>query len=272
MLSYLKIGFLGAGAVAQNLIQGFLNHSSVKAENIFLSLRSAKKRKKAFEGAKINILLKNEELLEESHVVFLCVKPHDLPELLNELQASWRKEHTILSPVAGVRFKQLRRWGLNSSRVIRFMPNINVCVGEALLPFCSLNNQENLNFFFEELLAPLGKLHNIKEEQLLSALTVACASGPGFILEMMQYWREWLSEQGFHEEQSKDFVTQTFLGTSLTAQTKQNKSFSDLQKEICSKKGVTAEGLKNLREMEMERLLRLSFEKSLLKLKEIEES
>ena len=268
----LKIGFLGAGAAAQNLIQGFLSRSSVKAENIFLSLRSVKKRKKDFEDSKINILLTNKELLEKSHVVFLCVKPCDLPELLNELQTGWRKEHTILSPAAGVCFKQLKRWGLNSPRVIRFMPNANVCVGEGFLPFCSLNNQDSLNLFFEELLNPLGKLYNIKEEQLLSALTVACASGPGFILEMMRYWREWLSEQGFHEKQSKDFVIQTFLGTSLTAQKKQNKSFSDLQKEICSKKGVTAEGLKKLREMEMERLLRLSFEKSMLKLKEIEQS
>ena len=152
------------------------------------------------------------------------------------------------------------------------MPNTSVCVGKGLLPFCSLNDQENLNSFAEEILAPLGQVQNFKEESWLSALTVACASGPSFILEIMLYWWEWLSEQGFEENLAKDFVIQSFLGVSWMAKARSEQGFSDLQKEICSTKGVSAEGLKALREMELERVLRLAFEQSLLKLKQIETS
>ena len=267
MLSSLKLGFLGAGSLSRNLIQGYLDHSPVKAENIFISLRS---RKKGFEKQNISILYNNEELLEKAQVIFLCVKPQNLENLLKELQLNWQKKHTVLSPVAGISFKKLKKWGLSPSRIIRFMPNTSVCIGEGLLPFSSLNNQENLNSFAEEILAPLGKVQPLKEESWFSALTVACASGPSFILEIMLYWWEWLSEQGFEESLAKEFVIQSFLGVSLMAEKRNLQDFSDLQKEICSKKGVSAEGLKALREMELERVLRLAFERSLLKLNEIE--
>ena len=86
----------------------------------------------------------------------------------------------------------------------------------------------------------------------------------------MIYWWEWLSEHGFEENLAKKMVIQSFLGVSLMANKKNYLDFFELQKEICSKEGVSAEGLKSLRELEMERILRLAFEKSLLKVKEIE--
>jgi len=73
MLSSLKMGFLGSGTLCQNLIQGYLNHSSLKPENIFVSLKSVKKR--FFETTKIQLLFNNEELLEHHQIIFLCLKP-----------------------------------------------------------------------------------------------------------------------------------------------------------------------------------------------------
>lgn len=269
MLSSLKLGFLGAGNLSRSLIQGYLDHSSVKPENIFISLRT---RKKSFEDQKISILYNNEELLEKAQLIFLCVKPQNMEELLKELKLCWQKQHTVFSPVAGISFKKLKKQGLSASRLVRFMPNTSVCVGKGLLPFCSLNNQEDLNSFAEEILSPLGRVQSFREESWLAPLTVACASGPSFILEIMLYWQEWLSEQGFEESLAKEFVIQSFLGVSLMAEKKNNQSFFSLQKEICSQKGISQEGLKALRERELERVLRLAFEQALLKLKQIESS
>lgn len=272
MLSSLKLGFLGAGSLACNMIEAYLNYAQIPPRNIFLSSRNLKKREKTAEKFKITGLSHNESLLEQSQVIFLCVKPYDLPELLEQLESQWFKEHTVLSPVAGMSFKRLQKLGLNSKRLVRFMPNTNVCVGKGLLPFCSLNNQENLNSFVEKILEPLGLVFALKEERLLEPLTVACASGSSFILEIMQYWQEWLVGESFSEEKAKTLVLQTFLGTSIMAEKRQNKSFAELQKEITSKKGVSEEGLKHMRELELERLLRWSFEQAAMKLKQIASS
>ena len=255
--------------MAQNLIRGYLNHSNIKAQNIFISGRNPKKITKLSKALKAQALSDNEELLEKANIVFLCLKPQDGQQALEGLSHQWDKRHTILSIMAGVSFKQLKKWGIRSRRLTRLMPNTNVCIGQGLLPFCSLEKQESLNSFVEELLSPLGQTLVLEEEKQLAPLTVACASGSSFILEIMGYWQEWLSGEGFTQDQAKELTVKTFLGTSFMTKKRGNKSFSELQQEIVSKKGVSQTGLKNMRELELERILRLSFEQAQLSLKEI---
>ena len=271
MLSFhsLKLAFLGAGSMAQNLIKGYLSQSKIKAQNVFISGRNLKKINKLSKELKVQACLDNEELLEQADIIFLCIKPQDCQQAVEELSHQWDNRHTVLSIIAGVSFKQLKKWGLRVKRLLRLMPNTNVCIGEGLLPFCSLEKQDSLNSFVEELLEPLGQTLVLEEEQLLAPLTVACASGSSFVLEIMEYWQEWLAGEGFTKEQAKELTLKTFLGTSLLAGKRTDKSLSELQQEIASKKGVSQAGLKNMRELELERILRLSFEQAQLRLKEI---
>jgi pyrroline-5-carboxylate reductase len=97
---------------------------------------------------------------------------------------------------------------------------------------------------------------------------VACSSGTGFIFEMMLYWQEWLEEHGFDGEVARRMTTETFLGASLLA-TQSKESIDELQARVTSKKGVTAAGLQSMRELEIERALRISFEKAAMRNKEI---
>ena len=121
----------------------------------------------------------------------------------------------------------------------------------------------------EELLSPLGQTLVLKEEKQLAPLTVACASGSSFILEIIEYWQEWLIGEGFTKEQARWLTLKSFLGTSLMAEKREDKSLSELQKEIASQKGVSQAGLDSMRKLELERILRLSFEQAQLRLKEI---
>ena len=221
---------------------------------------------------KVQMVLDNEELLEKASVIFICVKPQDMEAAIQDLKAYWQPHHTVLSLVAGISFKTLKKWGLNCKRLVRLMPNTSASVGQGFLPFCSLNKQENLNSFIEKLLEPLGHVLVLEEEDLLSPATVGSASGLGFVLELMQYWMEWLQGEGFSYETARTLVVQTFLGAGQMCRQRKQKSFSDLQKEITSPKGIADEGLKMMRELELERILRLSFEKANLKVKELEKA
>ena len=271
MLSFrsLKLAFLGAGSMAQNLIRGYLSQSNIKAQNILISGRNSKKRDKLSKELKIQAFSSNEELLETADIVFICVKPQEARQAVEELSHQWDSRHTVLSIMAGVSFKQLKKWGLRSKRLARLMPNTNVCMGQGLLPFCSVEQKDSLNSFIEELLKPLGQTFGLEEERLLEPLTVACAGGSSFVLEILEYWQEWLMGEGFSLEQAKNLSLKTFLGTSFMAEKRKNKSFSELQKEIAHKKGVSQAGLDSMRELELERVLRLSFEQAKLRLKEL---
>jgi pyrroline-5-carboxylate reductase len=64
-------------------------------------------------------------------------------------------------------------------------------------------------------------------------------------------------------------VVETFLGASLLASQQRDAPLEDLQTKVASKKGVTAAGLQSMRELEIERLLRYSFEKAFLRNQEL---
>lgn len=269
-LHSLKISFLGCGHIAQSIISGYLKYSEIPEKNIFISGRNLKKTKRISSQLKVNMVSDNEELLEKSSVIFICVKPQDMEEAIQSLKALWEPNHTVFSLAAGVSFNNLKKWGLNCSRLIRLMPNTSVCIGKGFLPFCSLKHSESLNSFAESLLKPLGQVLALKEESLLTPITVASASGLAFILELMQYWLEWLTGEGLPYEQARTLIIQNFLGASEMSKRRNKKGFLELQKEIVSPGGVTQEGLIFMRELELERLLRLSFEKARLKIKELE--
>ena len=266
------LGFLGCGSIAQNFIRGYLKHSFKFSKRIFISGRNQKRVKKLSQKYKIQVVEDNEELLEKAKVIFICVKPTEAEDLLQGLKSFFQPEHTVLSLMAGVSFQKFLSWGLKQNRLVRLMPNISVSVGSGFLPFCSLRDQKALNSFVEELLKPLGKSLNLKKEALLAPSTVGSSSGLAFILELMEYWLEWLEGEGLPSTFAKDMVVESFLGAAELGKQRQDKSFTELQKEILSPKGVTSQGLKTMREAELERVLRLCFEQSLLKVKDIEKS
>ena len=62
---------------------------------------------------------------------------------------------------------------------------------------------------------------------------------------------------------------ETFLGAALLAAQSEGIEIEELQARVTSKKGVTAAGLNSMRELEIERALRISFEKAAMRSKEI---
>lgn len=265
-----NLAFIGCGQIAQNIIKGYLKYSNIPKKNFFICGRNVKKTQRISEKLKVSMILDKEELLEKASVIFICVKPNDMEEVIQSLKAYCHPSHTILSLVAGISFKTLTSWGLKYKRLIRLMPNTSVSIGKGFLPFCSLNNQEALNSFVEGLIKPLGQVLVLEEEDLLLPATVGSSSGLGFILELMQYWLEWLQGEGFSYEQARNLVTTNFLGAAELCRKRTEKSFVELQKEIISPQGVTHSGLKAMRELELERILRLSFEEARLKTKRLE--
>jgi pyrroline-5-carboxylate reductase len=134
----------------------------------------------------------------------------------------------------------------------------------------------------ERMFKPLGYAIKLDEGDQFEAFSVAASAGVGFVFELMIYWQEWLEERGLDAATARNITVQTFLGTAELAarsgagqsapagqapQTPQ--SLDELQARVTSKKGITAAGLESMRELEIERLLRYSFEKSALRDREL---
>lgn len=264
-LFQLKVGFIGAGNMSHAIITSLLQSQTLPKENIYLSNRSEKKLQKVAKELGVQAVASNEELIEKCHVVVVAVKPQDLNEAIEPIASSFTNNHVVISLAAGLPLEKLKRLAPQVKNWVRVMPNTPIIIRKGVIGYCLHSESDATSALVEDLFSPMGVVKKVEEGEMFEALMVATSSGVGFVLELMQYWQEWLVEHNFSEEESRRLTVQTFLGASLLAEQEEHKSFEDLQNKVTSKKGVTASGLESMRELEIERAMRYSFEKAVLR-------
>lgn len=61
----------------------------------------------------INYIENNLDILKNSKTILLCVKPKDIPGLLNQVSSCVNKEHLIISLAAGIQIKNIEKVNFN---------------------------------------------------------------------------------------------------------------------------------------------------------------
>ncbi|MBX3040760.1 MAG: pyrroline-5-carboxylate reductase [Bdellovibrionaceae bacterium] len=263
------IGFLGAGNMAQAMIRGLLETDFIVPQRVLVSNRSPGKLQKLTEQFGVTTSRSNEELVEQADIVIISVKPQDLLAAIEPISRAFLEGQIVICLAAGVRMETLEKL-LPQCRIVRLMPNTPALIQRGLLGYL-LNDDEDdaLEGIVEDLFAPLGRVVKMADEEQFEAFMVACSSGTGFMFELMMYWQDWILEHGFDPEVAKAITIETFVGASLLAAESDQVSIEELQNRVASRKGVTAAGLQSMRELEIERALRISFEKAALRNSEI---
>ncbi len=268
LLKKFKIGFIGAGHMSQALIKGLIESKLLKSDQIFASNRTPGKLLKLKDLYDITVFNLNEPIVEECDVVILATKPQDFPKAVEDISQHFREEQIIISLAAGISSDQLEKL-IPRGRVIRIMPNTPALIGRGVIGMYSQSSDESADDLVQELFSSVGYVLKVETEDQFDALMVSCSSGTGFIFEMMMYWQDWIEERGFTTEESKKMTVETFLGASMLAAQSMGVDIEELQQRVTSRKGVTAAGLTAMRELEIERALRISFEKASMRSKEI---
>lgn len=267
-LKALKIGFIGTGNMSQAIIKGLVDEKLVTAEKIIGSNRTPGKLQKLHEQHGIRMATNNEQVINESDIVIIGVKPQDFYAAVEPLASAFNENQIVISLAAGIRLDSLEKL-VSQVRWARLIPNTPSLIRRGVLGYLVNEGDEALETTIEDLFQNLGHLVKAEDEEQLEALTVACASGTGFVFEMMLYWQEWLEEHEFSPEQARKITIETFLGASLLASQNNDVPVEELQARVTSKKGVTFAGLSSMRELEIERALRLSFEKAAMRNNEL---
>jgi pyrroline-5-carboxylate reductase len=264
-----RVGFVGTGNMGQAFIRALINSNRVPAKNIFATNRTPGKLQKLVDQLGINPVKNVEELLDQSEIVVLAMKPQDFYAAIEPLASLFGPQHTVVSLLAGIPLRSLQKVMRNVKTVIRAMPNTAATINKAVVGYCLAESAQEMSGLAEALLEPLGYVVHAEEGEEFEALTVSCSAGIGFVLELMIYWQEWLEEHGFDAETARTMTVKTFLGASLLADGSSETPLGDLQNKVVSKKGVTAAGLDSMGELEIERALRYSFEKAVLRDREL---
>jgi pyrroline-5-carboxylate reductase len=269
MIGSLKIGFIGMGNLGQAILRAFLDSELIKKEKILISSRTEKKLQKVAEEFDVRAARTNEQVLDECDLIILAMKPQDLYAAIEPIASSFHEGHFVISIAAGISLQDLEKLIRNAKRIVRVMPNTAARLKKSVVGYSANTAAKNAAPWLEKLLSTLGVAIPVEDGEMMEAITVGASSGIGFIFELMIYWKEWLEEHGIDPVQAKTVTIQTFIGASMLAKEYENVSLDELQRKVTSLKGVTAAGLDSMRELEVERTLRISFEKAAMRDREL---
>ena len=240
----MKYGFIGFGNLAKAIYQGlkdepeltFAYHSKSKMDQDIRSFETL------------------QELVSYADVIWLCIKPQDLPEILTQLKEIPLKNKIIVSPVAGKKVSFIETYLGKEKSILRIMPNLAVAYQKSVTAvFTNHENTPNMSTV-KSSLSRLGKVVELSEEQF-DLFTAIFGSGPAFLLTIMQVLKNKIGELGVSELQGNDLLIELILGTlSYFNGNRAQKSMEDLIKEITSKGGTTEAGLNYLKENNLSQL------------------
>ena len=131
MAAKLTIGFLGAGKMATALAKGFLGAGLVSQKDLIASDVSSAAREVFSKQTSARIGQNNVEVAKSASVLILAVKPHQVPEVLENIRDKFTSNHLLVSIAAGVPLAKLESGLASGARVIRVMPNTPALIGES---------------------------------------------------------------------------------------------------------------------------------------------
>ena len=263
-----KIGFIGMGNMGQAILAGLIKSGTVEGSQVFVNNRSPGKVQKVVDKYACHSTDTAEELVEQVDVVILATKPQDLFAMLEPLKNTFNSDQVVMSLAAGIGLDSIKRY-IPEAAIVRIITNTPIFVCRGAVGFHLSRPDIMIEKLVKDLFSPLGHVFPLEEGDPLSAMTVASAAGTGFIFEIMQYWRDWVVEHGVPEDEARRIVVETFLGTAQLAEKESGQSFESLTAKVASNKGVTAAGLQSMRELELEGLLRMSFNKAIIRDQEL---
>ena len=208
-----RLGFLGAGKMATALAHGWSDAALVAPQRIIASdpLRAA--RDGFASGRDFRTTTSNLEVVADSDVLILAVKPQMMTALLDEIRPAITPAHLIVSIAAGVTLKQLENGLGPRRRLIRVMPNTPCLVGASASGFAPGEGATAVDVaLVDRLLNAVGKAFKVSEH-LLDAVTGLSGSGPAFVYLIIEALSDGGVRVGLPRDVATALAAQTVLGS-----------------------------------------------------------
>jgi len=240
-----RIGFIGAGQMAEALAKGFISKGVSQPENM-LCTDPSQERKKVFQSFGVKVAESNVDLAKSSDIIFIAVKPQYVSVVLNEISGVLTPQSLIVSIAAGVSIDTLQSaCKQDFAKVIRVMPNTPCLVGEAAAAMCLGKNASTQDESdVRTLMGSVGKIFTCTEN-LLSAVTGLSGSGPAYIFIMIEALSDGGVRAGLPRDVALQLAAQTVLGSAkMVLET--GKHPGALKDAVTSPGGTTIAGVHEL--------------------------
>lgn len=187
-----KLGFIGAGNMAEALARGLVENRVFKASELIASDVDATRRRKFKVALKIEVTTDNLKVLNSSRAILFAVKPQTIDAVLTELARAGHENGAarkgglgaklFVSIAAGVTLNRLEGALGGRARVIRVMPNAPAMVGQGMAALVRGRNATRVDEAFAlKIFRAVGDAVALKDETLLDTVTALSGSGPAYV-------------------------------------------------------------------------------------------
>ncbi len=248
-----RLGFIGAGNMATALIKGLIQSGAYAQDQLQVSDSQAEALKMIADQFDVKCHSSNNELVRESSVVVLAVKPQIMKDVLEGVKEEIRDDHLLISIAAGIPLKTIKDLIGRDIPLIRVMPNTPALVrkGMSALAGGKEANPGHMEIG-KRIFDAVGATVEV-EEAMMDAVTAISGSGPGYVFRMMECMVNAGAAVGMENETSLNLVIQTFLGAAHMAKESEH-SLSMLREMVTSPGGTTAAGLAMFDKMGLENI------------------
>ncbi|MFZ4394679.1 MAG: pyrroline-5-carboxylate reductase [Kiritimatiellia bacterium] len=250
----MRIGFLGAGKMAEAILSALIRNRIVPASNMLIRDVVAQRRTHLRRKYKVRVAATTTELVHACDVIILAVKPQDLDELLVHIAPALGRHHVVISIAAGKNLAHLQKLAGRQVRLIRVMPNLAVMVGEGMSAYC-LGRQARPadRKLAARLLGCCGRVVELHERHF-DAVTALSGSGPAFFTYLMAALADAATAEGLPADAARLLAEQTMLGAARYL-LETGIAPAELIQAVASPKGTTAAGLAVLESSSVRQIL-----------------
>jgi pyrroline-5-carboxylate reductase len=242
MLKDKQVGFVGTGNMGEALMKGLLSRRLCLPDGILCSDVRVDRLKVIAEMYGVKTTQNNREVVKQSDIIILAVKPQILKQVVGEMAEQLNPSKLVISIAAGVAMESIEFCAKKDVRLIRVMPNICVSVGEGIAAIsankmATPDDQKVAKAIFDS----VGK-SLFMEEHLLDAVTGLSGSGPAYVFLIIDALADGGVKMGLTKSDALLLASQTVLGSAkMLMETGEHPG--RLKDSVTSPGGTTIEGL-----------------------------
>lgn len=236
----MKIGVIGYGSMGKMLLEKLEESKFVDNKNLYVANRTYEKI--AHLKNTYNVCESNAMLAACADIIFVCVRPGDIRQILNEIKDVMAEDVLVVSLNGSVTFEMMEK--VLNCRLAKVIPSVTAEINQSQTLVCynEFVVEQDKNTLVS-LLKCMGDVIELPEHEMgIGSELVSCM--PGFIAAIFDVISKSAGKHtAISDKQIVDMLLRTMVGTSKLMLDKQM-SFDEVVERVATKGGITEEGTK----------------------------
>ncbi|MBO8171471.1 MAG: late competence protein ComER [Bacillaceae bacterium] len=241
----MQVGFIGTGSMGSILIEAFIEAHALLPSQIIASNRTREKVEKLasrFPG--LQVATDNQEVVQNSNIFLICVKPLEYKKVLDEIKDVIRPAQILISITSPVFIEELEQ--NVSCKIAKVIPSITNLVqsGSSLVMFserCNQKDKESILRLFSNISQPIEI-----DEKVTRVSSDISSCGPAFFSFILQKFIDAAVEETNISRSEAVFLTSQMIKGFGKLLAEEKFTLETLQQRVCVPGGVTGAGIQVL--------------------------